>query len=110
MGSVKVKIGGREFKLDPMTFGQIERVVPLVARLSGAGTERVAILLDIMQIMISEAYPAVDIRKLPFDRDGLQNAYDEVLSISGLVQKVAVEPGEAPARAKRSTSRKSAPA
>jgi hypothetical protein len=111
MVTVKVKFGGREFKLDPMTFGQMEQIFPLVGTLKAGGLPA---LLDIMQIVISEGYPSVDVRKMPFDQAGLREAFNQAMSISGLVLTATgvgeAAPGGVPAGMKKSTSRKSAPA
>ena len=109
MKSVTVKIGETEFTVQEMNFGQIERVLPLAAELKRDGKFNMGTLLDIVDIMLSEAYPGASTRKMPFDLPGLQRAFVDIMGISGLELKVST-PGEAQAGAKHSTPEKSAAA
>lgn len=107
MKTVEIKLGGDTFKVAAMNLGQLEQALPIIQSLQAdEGVGQFGKLMDIMQIALSEAYPDVNVRKLHSNLAGLRAAFNTVMEISDFEAKVTA-PGEARARARKSTSRKS---
>ena len=107
MKTIHVEFSDEAFDLPKLNWSQLEEIMPMVSGLSNPNTQ-LATMLDVVQVMIGETYPAVKVRKLPVDVNGMRQAFAEIMKFSGVELKVA-KPGEARARGK-STSKASAAA
>lgn len=98
-----ITLGGRAFKLRPLTLGQLRVVLPAFARAAGlAREEAIDAAIDIIEAALSRDAPEItravllEAEMLPAE---LIAAVDTIARLSGLVQQEVTAPGEAQASA-----------
>lgn len=105
MRTATIKLGGETFKIAAMNLGQIREAMPIMLTIrEGSVSDRFGKLIDVLQIMVSEDYPDTVVSKLRSNFTEMMAAFTAIADLSGFEEQ---KPGEAKARAKSSTSRKS---
>jgi hypothetical protein len=101
-------LGGRTYKLRPLTLGQLRVILPAFARAAALGQEdSVDAAIDILEAALSRDAPEMT-RAVLLDAEifaaELIGAVDAIARLSGLVQEGNVLPGEEQASAGASST------
>lgn len=87
-----IHFGDQDVVALPMTLGQIEEIIPILAEVGDAPQVRLSSLLKVLQVALEPDNEGFDIRKVRASPADIVAAVDTVLKLSGLRQGEARAP------------------